>query len=392
MINSCTPEKVNVLFSQSYFIMSVTEILSYLLFLLYALAAVQVGYYLLVFIRLALHTPAEAPVKKEDPVSVILCARNEVENLKQNLPLILEQDYRKFEVIVANDNSSDETTEYLAEMALQYPNLREVKYVENEKYPKGKKFILTLAIKAAKYDILLHTDADCAPASNQWLRRMQQHFTPTSHIVLGYAPYNRNAGMLNRWVRFETFYTALQYLSFALARMPYMGVGRNLSYRSSLFFAFKGFASHNHIMGGDDDLFVNETATNTNTQIEIHPEAFTYTQSKKTWGEWWRQKSRHLSTGRYYKTKFKWLLGTLNVTHILTLVLGITLLCFQETCIPAAIVLGFRTLVQYSVLGPVMKKLKCFSLWWGILLFDLLYVIYYIIIGTKTIFRRNKRW
>lgn len=372
--------------------MSVTEIPSYLLFVLYALAGIQVGYYLIVFIRLALHKPLETPLKKEDPVTIILCARNEVENLRQNLPLILEQDYRKFEVIVANDNSSDETSDYLAELAQQYPNLKEVKYVENEKYPKGKKFILTLAIKAAKYDILLHTDADCAPASNQWLRRMQQHFTPTSHIVLGYAPYERSAGMLNRWVRYETFYTALQYLSFALARMPYMGVGRNLSYRSSLFFAYKGFASHNHIMGGDDDLFVNETATGTNTQIEIHPEAFTYSTSKKTWSEWWRQKSRHLSTGRYYKSKFKWLLGLLNVTHILTLALGIALLCFHDTLIPAAAVLGFRTLVQYSVLGPVMKKLKCFSLWWGILFFDFMYVFYYIIIGIKTLFRRNKRW
>src|SRR6185295_5771307 len=127
----------------------------------------------------------------------------------------------------------------------------------------------------------------------QWLRLMQQHYKPDTHIVLGYSPYKRTKGLLNRFVRFETFYTAMQYLSFALAKSPYMGVGRNLSYRKSLFFAYKGFASHNHILSGDDDLFVNETATSSNTRIEIDKASFMYTEAEKTWSAWWQQKSRH---------------------------------------------------------------------------------------------------
>jgi biofilm PGA synthesis N-glycosyltransferase PgaC len=361
-------------------------------YVLIACAAVQVFYYLFFFSRLAFYKPKNTAASKQDPVTVILCARNELENLKKNLPLLLEQDYPKYEVIVANDSSWDETSDYLAELSLKYPHLREVKYIENERYPKGKKFILTLAIKASKYEILLLTDADCQPASNQWIRLMQQHYMPETHIVTGFSPYRYKSGMLNRFIRFETFHTALQYFSFALAKMPYMGVGRNLSYRKSLFFAFKGFASHNHILSGDDDLFVNETATSSNTKIEIHKDSFMLTEAEKTWGDWWQQKSRHLYTGRFYKKGIKWWLGVFGVTHILMYALALPLFVYEPTRLLAIIVFGARILIQYAIYGPAMKKLGTFTLWWGLLVFDFFYIIYYFLIGIKTLFIRNKKW
>ncbi len=372
--------------------MELNTIVFFILYFLFALVGVQLLYYLFLFIRLALYKSPTKIIKKDEPVSIIICARNEIENLRKHLPSILKQDYAVFEVIVANDNSWDETSDYLAELALEFPNLREIKYVENERYPKGKKFVLTLAIKASKYELLLLTDADCDPVGNQWLRLMQRQYTPDTHIVLGFAPYKRTKGLLNRFVRFETFYTALQYLSFAIAKAPYMGVGRNLSYRKSLFFAYKGFASHNHILSGDDDLFVNETATATNTSIEIEPGAFTFSDGKKTWSDFWQQKSRHLSTGKEYKGKFRFWLGLFSVTHILTYALTIGLLFFEPVRWFALTAFGARTLIQYAILAPIMKKLKCFSLWWGLLFFDIIYVFYYLILGVKTLFTKNKRW
>ncbi len=374
------------------FTMELNSILFIILYLLFFVVAVQLIYYLFLFVRLAVYKSPKNITKKDEPVSIIICARNEIENLRKNLPLILQQNYSKFEVIVANDNSWDGTSEFLAELSLQFPNLREVKYIENERYPKGKKFVLTLAIKASKYELLLLTDADCEPAGVEWLYLMQRHYKPETHLVLGYSPYKRAKGMLNRFVRFETFYTAMQYLSYALAKNPYMGVGRNLSYRKSLFFAYKGFASHNHLLSGDDDLFVNETANGTNTAIEINKEAFIYSEAKKTWAEFWQQKSRHLSTGKEYKNKFKFLLGTFSITHILTYVLTIFMLFFEPTRWFALAAFGLRFIIQYSIFGPIMKRLQCFSLWWGILFFDFIYMFYYIIIGVKTIFVRNKKW
>ncbi len=184
----------------------------------------------------------------------------------------------------------------------------------------------------------------------------------------------------------------MQYLSYAIANMAYMGVGRNLSYRKSLFFAYKGFASHNHLLSGDDDLFVNETANNKNTSIEINKDAFTYTEAKKTWAEWWQQKSRHLSTGKEYKKKFKYWLGIFSISHILIYALTIFLLFFEPVRWFALMAFGVRLVFQYAIFGPIMKKLHCFSLWWGLLFYDFLYVIYYMIIGVKTIFVKNKKW
>ncbi len=374
------------------FIMERIDILNALLGLLFFVVGVQLMYYLFLFLRLALYKSPKNVLKKEEPVSIIICARNEIENLRKNLPIILQQDYPDFEVIVANDNSGDGTSDFLSELATQYANLREVRYVENERYPKGKKFVLTLAIKASKYELLLLTDADCEPTGKEWLRIMQQQYKPDTHLVLGYSPYKRAKGLLNRFVRFETFYTALQYLSYAIAKIPYMGVGRNLSYRKSLFFAYKGFASHNHLLSGDDDLFVNETSNSTNTVIEINKETFTYSDAKKTWSGFWQQKSRHLSTGKEYKSKFKYLLGIFSITHILTYALTIFLVFFEPTRWFALGAFGVRMFFQYSIFAPIMKKLKCFSLWWGILLFDFIYVFYYLLIGIKTLLVKNKKW
>ncbi len=374
------------------FIMERIDILNALLDLLFFVVVVQLMCYFILFLRLAIYKNPKNIIKKEESVSIIICARNEIENLRKNLPLILQQDYHDFEVIVANDNSWDGTSDFLSELAMQYANLREVRYVENERYPKGKKFVITLAIKASTHELLLLTDADCEPSSNQWLRLMQQQYKPETHLVLGYSPYKRTKGILNRLVRFETFYTALQYLSYALAKIPYMGVGRNLSYRKSLFFAYKGFASHNHLLSGDDDLFVNETSNATNTVIEINKEAFTYSEAKKTWGEFWQQKSRHLSTGKEYKIKFKYVLGVFSISHILTYVLTIFLVFFEPTRWFALGAFGIRILFQYAIFAPIMKKLNCFSLWWGILLFDFIYVFYYLLIGVKTMVVKNKKW
>lgn len=373
--------------------MELNLILFILLYILFSLVLVQLLYFFILYLRLAIYKKPVINAQAEKPVTIIICARNEIENLKKFLPSILNQNYSQFEVIVANDNSWDGTSDYLLELSQQYPNLKEVKYIENERYPKGKKFVLTLAIKAAKHELLLLTDADCEPASAEWLRLMQHHYSNReTHLVLGYSPYKNTGGFLNRFVRFETFYTALQYLSFALIKAPYMGVGRNLSYRKSLFFAYKGFASHNHILSGDDDLFVNETANKTNTVIEIDKQAFVYSEGKKTWSEFWQQKSRHLSTGHHYKRKFKFWLGLYSVTHILTYAFVIALLCFEPVRWFALGAYGLRLIAQYAIFGPIMKKLHCFSLWWGLFFFDGIYVGYYLLIGIRTLFVKNKRW
>jgi hypothetical protein len=140
---------------------------------------------------------------------------------------------------------------------------------------------LSIGIKSSKYEVMLLTDADCTPASDLWIQKMQDAYRDGVEIVLGYGAYKKQKGFLNKLVRFETFHTALQYLSYALAGMPYMGVGRNLSYRKELFYRVKGFSSINHIPGGDDDMFINKVSTKKNTAIVVDKDAFTLSESPK---------------------------------------------------------------------------------------------------------------
>lgn len=359
-------------------------------------ALVQIYYCLGVFSKLAFFKVGQNPVHPQHPVSVIMAARNESQNLQRNLPLLLEQDYPDFEVVVVNDCSWDSSQELLEEMEKQYPRLKVVNHIEQEKYPKGKKFALMLGIKAAKHDVLLFTDADCTPASKHWLAHMQACHNATAAIVLGYSPYRHYNKFLNLMIRFETFMTALLYFSYALKGKAYMGVGRNLSYTKSLFFKVKGFANHQHIMSGDDDLFVNETASNNNVAVQLHPESFMYSEPKKTWGDWMRQKARHMSTGKYYKTADKVRLGMYYGSLTLFYASLIAALVMSLGLIPVLQGIGalylFRLLVQGTVFYLAAVRLQEKSLLFFLPLLDFIFIFYFLLTGLRALFIKPKVW
>lgn len=335
--------------------------------------------------------------KKEQPiavgVSVIVCARNEDTNLKQHLPLLLQQDYPEFEIIVVDDNSDDGTTEYLYYLAEKEPKLKRVKVGNVNKPMAGKKFPLTLGIKAAAFPVVLLTDADCRPASNQWIRQMMEGYQTETEVVLGFAPYNKTTGWLNKTIRFDTFFTALNYLSYALAGIPYMGVGRNLSYKAEMFFRFGGFADHRELPSGDDDLFINKIARKRNTRVVVHPDTFMYSNAEANWEDWKEQKNRHLSTAKYYRGGHKFLLALQPITQILMyFMLPVAILLGAVAWyIPVAIFL-FRWILLRLLYTPVMRKLDEKDLIPFIELFDLLQVFYYFRFMKAAVVKTKYRW
>ena len=264
-------------------------------------AIIQIIFWGIIFARLAWYKPKEIVDAPEHWVSVIICAKNEAENLRNYLPKILKQNYKKYEVIVVDDASTDDTPKVLKQLEETYKKLKTVTIKPEEKLSLGKKNALSIGIKASQYDILLLTDADCYPTSQNWLRHMQSLAHGEIEIVFGYGPYEKNNNFLNKIIQFETTHTAIQYLSLALWGLPYMGVGRNLLYNKNLYFENQGFAKHKHIASGDDDLFINEVATTKNTAICISKEAFMYSKPKTNYKNYNVQKNRHFSTAKHYK-------------------------------------------------------------------------------------------
>ncbi len=357
-------------------------------------ALIQLIYIWGIFGKFAFYKVTPPVSEKDKPVSIILAARNEAENLQNNLPLILEQDYPNYEVIVVNDCSWDDSQKILEEMQQHYPHLKVSQLFEQEKYPTGKKFALTIGIKAASNDNLVFTDADCVPASNQWLRILQRRLGNGKEIVLGYSPYRRYKGFLNLYIRFETFMTAMFYFSFAVMRNAFMGVGRNLAYNRELFFKHKGFASHQHILSGDDDLFINQSATKYNVAIEIDPESFVFTEPKKDFAAYSRQKTRHMTTGKLYKPKHKRMLGLFYSSHLLFYLALAALLLLNMNWWPEVLAIYFiRLISQYLVYWQVAKKLKSTQVLFLLPLLDVVFLFLVFLFGFKGIFVRKKsKW
>lgn len=356
------------------------------------IAAIQIFYYLYFFSRLAFHKPKQKIKTQTQPVSVVICARDEAENLSRNLPGSLLQTYKyTHEIIVVNDNSYDETKYLLEELRKSFPQLHIVDLTQEAKMIPGKKFPLSIGIKTAKYEVILLTDADCIPTTETWIEKMQDAYDEDIEIVLGYGPYSKRKGLLNKLIRWETFHSALQYLSYAKAGIPYMGVGRNLSYKKSVFFRQKGFSSHNHIPGGDDDLFINKVANAKNTTIQIDPDSFTISKPSSTWSQWRQQKMRHYTTGKFYKPVHKFFLGTYALSHFLFFPLLIVSAIFFDWRIALGIYV-LRLILQLIIVSKTMKKLDEKDLIRWIPVLDIWMFIYYIIFAGSLIRKPKKDW
>jgi len=357
-------------------------------------ALIQLIYYWVVFARLAFYKPKQkAQSVNLPPVSVVIVARNEYYNLKDLLPVVLEQDYPEYEVVVVNHASDDDTDLLLMEFKNLYSHLRVVTIQQDLNFFKGKKFPLSIGIREAKNDVLLLTDADCKPASKNWVRQVALHYdSMKTQVVIGYGPYQKQKGFLNWVIRYDTFMVAMQYLSFALAKKPYMGVGRNLSYRKSLFLQHKGFVSHYGISSGDDDLFIGEVANKRNTEIELHPDTFVYSKPKTSFVEWWKQKKRHLSTSKEYKKGIKFLLGLFGLSQLLFYALFVVLLVFKvDWCIVLGIFL-LRFVTQIIVHKKVTILLNESALCIFSLLWEVVHVLIMPLLTLAGLFTKQSKW
>ncbi|MBE15280.1 MAG: glycosyl transferase family 2 [Cytophagaceae bacterium] len=327
------------------------------------------------------------------PVSVIVCAKNEAENLKKHIPVLLQQDYPNFEIVLINDASSDQTKAVMEAFVANDARVKQVNVENIEAFWGSKKYALTLGIKAATHERLLFIDADCYPKSSQWIRHMVWCSKPSAAVVLGYGGYQKiKHSWLNTLIRYETVYTAMQYFSYALAGNPYMGVGRNLMYTKTLFFEQRGFINHMKIPSGDDDLFVNEAATSKNTAVCFHPEAHTLSPAKSSFTSWLIQKRRHVSVARFYQLKDKLLLGGFFLSQlgffVSALVVGGTTYMLKWV----VLLVVLRYLIAWIAVGKSAAKLKEIEVAYLFPLHELFLILFQLGIFSANLISKPKRW
>jgi cellulose synthase/poly-beta-1,6-N-acetylglucosamine synthase-like glycosyltransferase len=364
--------------------------LSTLVLLCFVLIGIQILY--LSFFLIAFSRKDQLIVQKPNPVSVIVCAHDEEQNLKELVPLLLEQDHPEFEIIIVEDRCNDGSYDYLLQATQEHTRLKMVRVVNKPEYINGKKFGITLGVRAAKYDWLLFTDADCRPGSKHWITAMTERYDANTQFVLGFSPYRKTDGLLNAFIRFESLLTGIQCFGMALLGKPYMGVGRNLVYTKSLFLQSKGFNNYLGAMGGDDDLFVNLHANKENTKVCVGQEATTLSTPKNSWSDFLDQKLRHLFAGKRYKFSDKMILGLFMISWLLTWFLVFPAIVFTQPFWVLLLPFLFRWALLVWLFDKASKRLGGQFEPLKTPLLDFIFPFYYLVTGLRALVVKRIRW
>lgn len=356
-------------------------------------AGIQFFFYSIVAIALSVYEKPKENSQDIPGVSIVISAKNEIDNLKKLIPLLLKQQFKSYEIILVDDKSVDETYDFAIEIDQSEPKFKLVRIDTTPDHINNKKYALTLGISAAKFDHVVLTDADCFPESEDWLMEMSYGFSSDSRkFVIGYSQYFKTKGWLNYFIKYETMLTAMQYFGIGLLGNPYMGVGRNIAYRKSFFLENNGFGKHQGVVGGDDDLLINRYAKRKNTSFILSPESTIYSNPKTKLSEFILQKTRHLSVGKYYRGTDRLLLGLLSMSKIIFWISFIAAIMsvFQTYFVLAGF---FITMVSLLTALLVLKrKTGDNSSIWMLPFLDFMFILYYISTGLKVLFTKKVRW
>ena len=342
-----------------------------LLFLLTLSFIVQVVLYLFLFIRV---NQSQVAVHGQPSVSVVVAIKNELENLKSNLDAWLSQDYKNYELIIVDDNSSDESYNFLKNRSAETSRLR---ITRNNQYA-GKKGAMTTGISIASGEWILTTDADCLPADQHWISKAMS-LAHDFDVILLYGPYLSQNSVLNKFIRYETWYIAMQYLSLAQIDFPYMGVGRNLAYKKEVFDKSGGYRLHDNLLSGDDDLFI--SSLKKKWRIGINLSAFTYSQPSISIVGLIGQKRRHLSTATSYPMRVQIMLSGIFLSHLLFYLSAFGLFLHDSYTFLVISILVARYLILLYVAHQKMNQLNEKKLWYWSPLLDMCLLLYYCLMG-----------
>lgn len=327
------------------------------------------------------HLPSDLPA-----VSIVVCFKNEVANLQNLLDFLTQQEYPQYEIILVNDHSNDPFNPIIAAF-----NDSRIKVFHLPDSAQGKKMAQDYGIRNASHDIILVTDADCT-GSNLWIKSMINGLRDKS-ICLGFAPLTSAGTLSSQFSVFESWMAGVQYLSYASAGVPYMGVGRNMAFKKSLFTETGGHKNHLDLASGDDDLFVNAVANASNTTVQLDPNSFIWSPAKRSWSSYLNQKVRHLSTSVRYQFKHQLLLSIFALSQIgFYLIPIISVFYLKEDISILLITFAIALIIKYTMALFIHKILPCRNLPLSFPLMDIMLAIYYAIMPLYIAIKRNTTW
>ncbi len=321
-------------------------------------------------------------------VSVIICAKNEIENLKKNLTLFLNQEHSTFEIIVVNDKSTDDSTSYLKKLALSYPNLKLIDIKETPQGWDSKKWALKKGVAESKHPYLLFSDADCYPKSKLWIKTLANCFQ-YSDLVIGYGEYEKRKGFLNSFIQYETYQTAIAMLGLAQKGINFMAVGRNFGVKKKIYLDFN-WGKNQQKTGGDDDLFVSKLKIK--PLVCLNKNGHTISYPKENLASYTKQKTRHIAVSNRYSSKAKMIIGLYNLSKFgFYTSLFILLLTNCTITIFIGLVL-FNAFILFYNFVTSTRELNLKLLITRVLYLDIFYTLFLWFIGPYALVAKKIKW
>lgn len=320
----------------------------------------------------------------DQKVSLIIAYRNEIENLRANLPSWRALEHQDLEIILVNDHSDDGSDAFL--QTIDDPRLNLI----DLKAGNGKKAAIEAGVAAAVSEILIFTDADCQARSEQWIHEVLGAFEPKTDIVIGYSGFYPAFGLLNLIQRYENAVNSLQNFTMILKGRAYMGVGRNLAYRSSLI--EDGSIEKTEILSGDDDLLVNRYSKKGNTNFVWSRNGQTISKATKGWKSFFFQKRRQLEAGKFYRQTDRFKLALLGSSQLLFNLLFIKHLCSSDFLPIILTIFVVKIILQLILYALPMKRLGEMHLWWLTPILEIIYLPIISLIGISQYLYKVDRW
>jgi len=344
-----------------------------------AVTFVELLYYYLIYARFSFTRKKTKKYLYQPPVSVVMVAKDAAGVLLKTLPKFLNQQYDNFEVVVVDDNSQDDTKLLVVEYQQQYSNLKLVELDTAVTTIRGEKFALSMGIRCASNPYYIVTNPEYAPTSTHWLEKMAGNFENDKQIVLGYSTFEKKKSPFNRMLHFDNLLNAMQFFSLAQIHSTYRGDTKNMGFTEQAFAQQRGFASHNHIRYGEEDIFISRAANKKNTAIEFSPDAMTVLQRDVRHHNWLDHKQGLFFTRHFNTLKNRLLLGLYAIVNLLFyvgLVFAVWLSIGNVMLLSITLgIIAVRIISQYFVFGFAAKKLNEKQVIPGLLLYDLFFAL-----------------
>ncbi len=326
------------------------------------------------------------------PVSIILAARNEEQNIRSCVKALIDQNYPEdlLQIVIVDDGSTDETVPILKSFESKVSDLT---ILQTHSKTGNKKLALDKAIRKCTGEILLFTDADCVPSA-AWVQTMVNYFSDDIGLVAGFSPVIDPS---------DSFFGKILHLDSIAAGFVAAGAigngsaatctGRNLGYRRQLFQEVNGFSEIQKSTSGDDDLFLQlvKMKTHWNINYAIDSDAIVPSYQTKSFVQFINQKKRHLSAGKYYNRKNQFLYLLFHLSNLSFFVFPILSVWYQKFLISSLLLIMGKLFFDWVVIRSCARKFQQPINFNPFLVWEIFFPFYHLIIAPLSWFGKI-RW